>query len=85
MENNKTNMFYWYVVLSQLKYKVLEDLGIHKFWCHICFHCLNILNMSKFWILFLIIPVILSGPNDTLDQLRAVITNVPYDEQAQGK
>ena len=41
--------------------------------------------MSKFWILFLIIPVILSGPNDTLDQLRAVITNVPYDEQAQGK
>ena len=41
--------------------------------------------MTRYSILLYLIPVILSGPNDTLDQLRAVITNVPFDEQAQGK
>ena len=41
--------------------------------------------MSKCCIILFFIPLILSGPNDTLDQLRAAFTNVPYDEQAQGK
>ena len=41
--------------------------------------------MNQCWIILLFIPVTLSGPNDTLDQLRAAFTNVPYDEQAQGK